>query len=122
MNKFFKSTIEDYEKTKGTFVGANFPETNPEYDAHIDINFSKLPDDFTAAEHYHAQSKTWVIVTKGKMYFVLDGQRVAVGSGEFVVFEAGVREEVLKVDPGTESFTIHSPSIPGGDKVMLEKK
>lgn len=120
MSKYLKAKINDYAGEKGGFITASFfPEGAIEHSNSIEINYSDLPDSFSAPPHYHSHSKTWVVVTKGKMYFKIAGDLLEVGVGEFIIFEAGVEEEVLKVDPGTGSFTIHSPSIPGGDKVMI---
>lgn len=118
--KFLKGKTADYADTKGYITGAFFPEDTLNYSQDIEINYSKLSDDFSASNHLHSKSKTWVIVTKGKMYFRIDGTDIEVGQGEFVIFEANVSEEVVRVEPGTESITIHSPSIKGGDKVVLK--
>ena len=120
MPSYIKKSLSEYTSDKkGYITGSFFPAEMLEYDTSIEINYSDLPDSFSAAPHCHAKSKTWVIVMKGKMYFKINGEEVEVGAGEFLIFEAGVPEEVVRVDPGTGSFTIHSPSIPGGDKVLL---
>jgi quercetin dioxygenase-like cupin family protein len=120
MKKYLKGRLDKYAvERKGYITGSFFPNTELEHDTSIEINYANLPESFTAPAHYHAQSKSWIIVTKGKMYFKINNQAVEVGAGEFLIFGAGVHEEVTRVDPGTSSFTIHSPSIPGGDKQLI---
>lgn len=120
MNKYLKGSLDQYAgERRGYITGSFFPEMELEHDTSIEINYANLPKSFTAPAHYHAHSKSWVIVTKGKMYFKVNGQAVEVGAGQFLILEAGVHEEVTRVDPGTSTFTIHTPSIPGGDKQLL---
>lgn len=114
---FLKGNVNQYHR--GIFSGNSFSKDSLNYDESLDINYSKLSDGFTAPKHLHSQTKTWVIVIKGKMYFRIDNQDVEIGAGEFLIFPKGIVEEVLKVDPGTEVITIHSPSVEGGDKVSL---
>lgn len=117
---YLKGSFKDYEKErKGYISGTFFPEDSPNYEERIEINFKQLPDDFSAPRHLHKIMKTWVIVTKGKMYFNIDDESVEVGAGEFLMFDAGTPEEVVKVDPGTEVINIHVPSAKGGDKELL---
>lgn len=102
---------------KRYFTGSFSDPSQLSFDRNIEINHAVLPNDFSAPRHYHAQSKTWVLVLKGAMHFKIDDQAVTVAAGEVLIFEKGVWEEVVSVEPGTESITIHSPSIQGGDKV-----
>jgi quercetin dioxygenase-like cupin family protein len=119
MNKkyIFGKIGDEKINKKGFISGALFPEDSLLHDKSIEINYSNLPDDFKAASHYHSKSKTWVIVVKGKMYFRIDEKPIEVNKGEFIVFSAGTHEEVVKVDPETETIVIHSPSFPKGDAV-----
>lgn len=120
-NKYILGKIGDDEINKKGFIsGALFPKNSLLHDTSIEINYSRLPDDFKAVPHYHSKSKTWVIVIRGKMYFKIADNSIALSEGEFIVFPAGVHEEVIKVDPSTEAIIIHSPSFPQGDAKNLQ--
>ena len=117
---FITGKISHYRgKHNGNITGASFPRDSLNHDINLEINYSKLPGDFKAPKHLHSKTKTLVIVTRGKMFFNVDGQKVELGAGDFLIFPKNIAEEVIKVEPGTESITIHAPSIQGGDKIVL---
>lgn len=116
---YLRGNFENQDDAKGYISGAFFPKNSVHFDDRVEIKFEKLPDDFSAPKHLHKYMKTWVIVTRGKMYFQINGEPVEIGEGEFLIFEANTPEEVVKVDPGTECINIHAPSIVGGDKEVL---
>jgi len=117
---YIKGNVTEQQKSNhGSLTGCFFEKDSLKYDQAVEINFSALPTGFSAPKHLHSKSKTWVIVVKGKMTFKLDNQIVEVNGGEFIIFPAGTPEEVVSVDPETENITLHSPCIPGGDKVTI---
>ena len=117
--KYLKDSFQKYALShKGSIVGSFFDPATLNFDENIEINYSKLSADFTASPHYHAKTKTWVLVLKGEMKFRVFKEEIIVKAGEFLIFEKEVPEEVLSVEESTEVITIHAPSIKGGDKVQ----
>ena len=84
---YIKGNVTEQRKSNhGSLTGCFFEKDSLKYDEAIEINYSALPSGFSAPKHLHRQSKTWVIVTKGKMTFKLDNQVVEVKAGEFIIF------------------------------------
>lgn len=120
MKKFSKGTIaQRQQESKGYLAGIFLPETELEHDDKLEMKYEKFTSSISAAPHIHTKSKTWVIVIKGQMVFKLDGEVFEINGGEYLIFESGVVEEVVSVQPGTESISLHAPSIVGGDKVNV---
>ncbi len=107
---------------KGYLSAAFLDPSSLGFDQDVEINYNHFTEPFSAPRHYHAKSKTWVLVLSGAMQFVVDSEAVSVSAGEYLIFDKGVTEEVTSVELGTTALTIHSPSIKGGDKVLIEKK
>jgi len=117
MSKFLVRKLDECHKSHKGYIGGAMFDDSLQHDQQIEINHNILPDSFTAPSHYHSRSKTWVIVLKGAMHFKIEDENIVVNQGEFLIFDKNVKEEVVRVEPGTESITIHAPSIKGGDKV-----
>lgn len=114
MKKFEKNNFVD--SSKHSLIGSFLETSSVRNDKNVEIIFSELESGFTASPHIHTQSKTLVIVLKGGMTFSIDGERVEVTEGEYIIFDKGCVEEVIAVEQNTQNLTIHTPSIPGGDK------
>jgi len=118
---FFKGKISDFQKShKGYFAGSFFSPGSLQHDSNFEIAYKAVEPGFTWPKHRHGKMKTYVLVLSGKMYFKIDGEDVSISAGEFVVFPAKVSEEITKVEPNTVHLAIHTPSVPGGDKEMLD--
>lgn len=107
------------ESNKHALIGSFIDPDSIKNDPNVEIIFSKLEPGFRALPHIHTQTKTVVIILKGGMTFSLDGEVVTVKEGEYLIFDKGVVEEVISVEPNTQNLTIHTPSILGGDKKEL---
>ncbi len=107
------------ESDKHALIGSFIEESSIRHDSNAEIVFGKLEPGFRAAPHIHTKTKTVVIVLKGGMTFSIDGETVEVKEGEYIVFDKGLVEEVISVEPNTQNFTIHAPSVLGGDKKEL---
>jgi mannose-6-phosphate isomerase-like protein (cupin superfamily) len=68
--------------------------------------------------HYHRESEECFIVLRGTIIVEVEGQRRAVGPGEFCCFAPGVWHAVVAVQPPVESLMIRTPT--GDDKVYAE--
>jgi quercetin dioxygenase-like cupin family protein len=118
MPKFEKYSFTSSDKHG--LLGSFITEDSIRHDCNVEIAFSKLEAGFQASPHIHTQSKTVVIVLKGGMTFSIDGVIVEVRAGEYIIFDKGSVEAVIAVEPETQNLTIHTPSIVGGDKEVLE--
>ena len=117
MQNFEKHSFN--RETQHGLIGSFIEAASIRNDQNVEISFSKLAPDFHAAPHIHTQSKTIVIVLSGAMTFSINSEVVEVQAGEYIVFDKGAVEEVVSVQPNTQNLTIHTPSIPGGDKKEL---
>ena len=107
------------QESKHVLIGSFIESPSLRNDHNFEIAFSKLEPGFSAAAHIHTQSKTMVIILSGGMTLSIDGEKVEVNQGEYIVFDQGSVEEVISVKINTQNLTIHSPSIIGGDKKEL---
>ncbi len=113
---------DTYNRGNHGLLGVFTEKNSPAYSQAAEIVFNKLPANFKISPHFHNQTKTIIIVTRGAMHLKLDGEAMRVQTGEYVIFDQGVIEEVVSVEANTENFTIHLPSIMGGDKVEVKQK
>lgn len=102
---------------KGWITGAFLPENTPAYDKNLEVRVDYFNGDEKFAKHYHAERKTWTIVLKGCMNMVINDEPISIKEGEFIIYEPGVTEELLSVDPGSIVVSIHTPSTGKSDKV-----
>lgn len=117
MSKYLHASFTNSDKQ--VLLSANNQLGTLSHDELADIAFSRFDEEAHFPVHIHTQTKTLVMVLKGKMVFKLDGEEISIKKGEYIVFEKGVVEEVVFVKVGTESLTIHTPSVVGGDSKLI---
>lgn len=117
MKKFEKHSF--IENNKHAIIGSFIEQSSIRCDSNVEIVFDTLQPGFTAPPHIHTKTKTIVIVLSGGMTFSIENEIVKVQKGEYIIFDKGLVEEVVSVEPNTQNLTIHTPSIIGGDKKQL---
>ena len=107
------------ESRRGWITGQFFPEGTLQHEELVEIKLVECGPDFRAGRHHHKEGKAWVLVTRGALYFVLDGEEITVSAGEFVIQQPDCVEEITGAEEGTQFIAIHAPSLPD-NKVMVE--
>lgn len=44
------------------------------------------------------------------MYMLINNEKITIKKGEYIIYEPGVNEELIKTDPKTVTVSIHTPS------------
>ena len=110
--KFFVGKIKDYQKNKGWFFGHFMDKGLLKCDlvevAFQDISGKKSkPSD----KHFHKKSVEVNIVISGRVKFVIDGEKVEAGKGDFwVVYPCSVVES-FQAGQNTKLVVIKTPSL-----------
>jgi mannose-6-phosphate isomerase-like protein (cupin superfamily) len=115
--KFQHGKIADNEKTRGWITGNFFPSSELAHDDNVEIKVDYFTKSHCFTKHHHTIRKTWTIVIQGTMHLIIDDTKVTVNAGEYIIYPPGTTEEMTGTDPNTIAISIHTPSIPGQDKV-----
>ncbi|MDQ4070715.1 MAG: cupin domain-containing protein [Actinomycetota bacterium] len=58
--------------------------------------------------HTYVQAQDeWVVVLAGRAVLEVDGERLALGPGDWLFLPSGVPHTVLETDPGTSWLAVH---------------
>lgn len=118
--RYQTGTFQEFAESKrGWITGQFFPPNTLQHDTLVEVKVVECGPDFRAAKHHHRKGKAWVLVTRGAVHFVLDGEEVTVPAGAFVIQEPECVEEITGADPDTQFIALHAPSVPD-NKVVLE--
>lgn len=108
--KYLVGNINDYQESRGWISGSFFPKEILNHDENVEIKIERLDSSITIKKHHHTRRKSWVLVIEGEIQFLVDDQEVNLKSGDFLIMDPGVTEEVTKSSPGTTIVSVHSPS------------
>lgn len=118
--RYQTGAFADFAETRrGWITGQFFPEDTLQHEDLVEIKVVECGPDFRAERHHHVKGKAWVLVIRGAVHFVLDGEEITVKAGEFVIQQPDCVEEITGADEDSQFIAIHAPSVPD-NKVLLE--
>lgn len=117
--KYFSGKYTDPGQFSGWFVGSFFDENHPCKTDQLEILYKEHAVGDVVAPHFHAQKVELVMVLEGKARYVVNGNEVILGKGDFLFVDVNnvISGEYFE---STKFLAIHSPSIVS-DKTLVER-
>lgn len=110
MKKWVHGKVEKNSKYRGWITGSFYPEEVINHDKNIEIKVDYFDKSESFKKHFHLKRKSWTIIIEGTMYMLINGERITIKKGEYIIYKPGVTEELIKTDPNTIVVSIHTPS------------
>ena len=97
----------------GWLIGAFLEKNHPCFSEAVEIAWKELGPDSRDPRHIHDLALEISIVIEGSMVEIIDGQRLTLKSGDFIIVHPLTSVEVLGAEEGTIVLVVKVPSEPG---------
>ncbi len=113
--------VEGSESISGWLCGQFFSEESGLKTDQLEVKCATMMPGDTEAEHYHPTGQEMLIIVKGRVKIILDGEEHVLQGGDFVFQKSGTHETITDVIEPTTYIAIRTPSVPS-NKVVVDKK
>jgi len=116
--RYFNGSVKDLAGKKGWLVGSFLKRDHPCFSEEVEVGWKEMGPGTKEPKHIHKKSiEIWVII-EGIVNAVIDGSRMYLTKGEYLVVHPLTATEIISAEEGTVVLVVKAPSIPD-DKYPL---
>ena len=110
---YYIGSVDAPAGKNGWLIGAFLEKNHPCFSEAVEVAWKKLGPDSRDPKHIHEHPVLEIsVVIKGSLVEVIDGQRLTLGAGNYVIVRPSASVEVLGAEEETIVLVIKVPSEP----------
>lgn len=110
--RFKVDNVKNYKDKRGWLCGQFFPEESILKTNNLEVKYGTFEVGEEIQKHYHPYGEEVLIIIKGKMKAIYDGEEFTLSEGDFVFQKPEVRETLFQITEAVSYITARTPSVP----------